>query len=98
MFDARASRGTFREALECGSDRATALGGRGTVKIAQIEQAPHAAGRHVSTALPKRWHCHSTPKCCARNRRQISSSAVWMAVMALVFLGAPLRAQVQEHI
>src|SRR3954453_8417054 len=89
---------TFREALECGSDRATALGGRGTVRIAQVGQASHAAARHDSTSLPKRWQCHRTPKFCARNARRISSQAVWMVVMAVVFLGAPLRAQVQEKI
>src|SRR3954447_5939626 len=89
---------TFREALECGSDRATALGVRGTVRIAQVEQASHAAARHDSTSLPKRWPCHRTPKCCARNGRHISLHAVWMTVMAVVILGAPLRAQVQEKI
>src|SRR5947209_8580362 len=66
--DAYAARGKFREALECGGDRATALEGRRTVGIAQNEQRSNTACRHASTTLPKRWlGRHRTPKCCARN-------------------------------
>ena len=42
---------------------------RPTVIIAKTEQASHAADRHDSTTLPKRWPCHRTPKCFARNDR-----------------------------
>ena len=51
MKSSRATRGTFREALECGGDRATALGGRGTATLAKTMQASQTAGRHDSTAL-----------------------------------------------
>src|SRR3954449_4992845 len=51
--------------------KATALGGRRTVTFAPTWQASHAASRHDSTALPKRWPCHRTPKCFARNGRGI---------------------------
>src|SRR6185295_6967112 len=41
-------------------------------------QASHAAGRHDSAALPKRWPCHRTPKCFARKGRHISSQPLRM--------------------
>jgi hypothetical protein len=42
--------------------------GGGTVVLAQTSQASRAAGPHHPPALPKRWPCHRSPKCCARNR------------------------------
>jgi hypothetical protein len=53
-IDGSATRGTFREALECGGDEPPLWEGGGTAIIA-TKQASHAAGSHDSTALPKRW-------------------------------------------
>jgi hypothetical protein len=92
-----AARGTVREALECGGDRATALVGRGTASVARTKQASHAAGRHDSTTLPKRWPCHRTPKCFARNEchtAAMARNAVAMernAVTSQCHLAATLR-------
>src|SRR3954451_9330046 len=82
-FDAGAARRTFREALECGGDRATALGVRGKGTLAPTEQASHAAGHHDSATLPKRWLSrHRTPKCVARKRRHVSANFSWLVIAA----------------
>src|SRR3954471_16266909 len=70
--DACATHGAFGEALECGSDRATALEGSGKAIVAQLSLSSRAAGPHDSAALPKRrLDAARTPKCCARNGRHI---------------------------
>src|SRR4051794_39343512 len=49
-FHARAIRRTFREALECGGDRATALGGRGTAITERT--CKHQTSRGVTIPPP----------------------------------------------
>jgi len=44
------------------------FGREGEGTVAKTEQTSHAASRHDSSTLPKRWHCHRTPKCSARKR------------------------------
>jgi hypothetical protein len=57
--DACANHGAFREALECGSDRATALGGSGKVIVAQLS-------RSITRRGSSRFH--RPPKAAARRR------------------------------
>src|SRR4051794_37210827 len=73
-FDVYAARGAFHEALECGGDRATALGGWWNRDDSQRVMLAPFSRCQPSPALPKRWlDRHRTPKCFARNEHQISS-------------------------
>src|SRR5436305_9286474 len=54
---ARAARRIFREALECGSDRATALGGRGTVTSRKLRE--HHTLRVVTIPPPSQRGGHA---------------------------------------
>src|SRR4051812_43550386 len=77
IVDARSTHGEFREALDCGGERATALGVRVDGAHAKTQQASRAASDHDSSALPKRWlDRHRTPKCFARNERFVSMTVL----------------------